>query len=293
MPDAMKYTSSLLGEQIDAALMLALSIGTNRGIPVGLGDGTIRLVAIDTSIRAGSDNIPTSDAVRRAVDRAASVATAVKYRGAVPGLADLPGGASLGDAYYVQNLSRLYVFDEEVWSDFGVIAGLLATVCGVGIDANGNVPLKAANIPTDAGPSVEEAMANLLVKPTVSGILSAVDGILRAATQSEVQALIGEGGITAPMLSPNAVFRSYRNLQVGTSEWQYDPDAESVQYPYRAAVRIADVAASDKAWVRFTLDDAGSGSFAPGSNTFDGGVYIYADEIPAMTMTIPLIVVWR
>lgn len=293
MPDTMKYTSSLLGEQIDAALMLALSIGANRGIPVGLGDGTIRLAAIDTSIRAGSDNIPTSDAVRRAVDRAASVATAVKYRGAVPGIADLPGGASVGDAYYIQDISKLYVFDGEVWSDFGVISGLLATVCNVGIDENGNVPLKAVNIPTEAGPSVEDAMANLLAKPTVSGILSAAGGELRQATQAEAQALIGAGGVTADMLSEDAVRRTYRNLQVGTSQWQYDPDGASLKYPYRAAVPLAGVTASNLAWVRFSLDDAGSGSFGPGANTYDGGVYIYADDIPELAITIPQITVWR
>ena len=41
------------------------------------------------------------------------------------------------------------------------------------------------------------------------------------------------------------------------------------------------------------IDDATNGMFAPTCDSYNGGVYIYANRIPSDAITIPTIIVWR
>jgi len=49
--------------------------------------------------------------------------------------------------------------------------------------------------------------------------------------------------------------------------------------------------ATDIPQVVLGVDEATSGTFAPISSAYAGGIYIYASEVPAGTITIPTITI--
>lgn len=65
------------------------------------------------------------------------------------------------------------------------------------------------------------------------------------------------------------------------------------EYPYRAAVSLEGVLASMIPEVVYGIGDATSGNFAPAAETYNGGVYIYASDIPDGDTVIPTIICWR
>ena len=96
---------------------------------------------------------------------------------------------------------------------------------------------------------------------------------------------ISDGAITRAKLAVDAKVLSFTNKTVATSAWA--SDATYQDFPYRAAVACEGVTAKHYAEVSFSPSDAMSGSFAPVAASYDGGVYIYASEIPEAALTIP------
>lgn len=70
-------------------------------------------------------------------------------------------------------------------------------------------------------------------------------------------------------------------------------DTTYADYPLRAAVALDGVIASMIPEVIFALPDAVSGNFAPVAESYNGGVYLYAAEIPEADVTVPTILCWR
>lgn len=64
-------------------------------------------------------------------------------------------------------------------------------------------------------------------------------------------------------------------------------------YNYRATMADGRIAATMIPEVVFSPADANGGNLCPVANTFDGGLYIYAEAVPGDTVTVPLIVCWR
>ena len=63
-------------------------------------------------------------------------------------------------------------------------------------------------------------------------------------------------------------------------------------YPYRGVIALTSVESSMLPSVVFNLSDATSNNFAPVSETYDGGIYIYAADLPKTDMIIPTITCW-
>lgn len=70
-------------------------------------------------------------------------------------------------------------------------------------------------------------------------------------------------------------------------------DATYTDYPYRAAVALTGVISGMVPEVIFGLNDAISGVFAPVAETYNGGIYLYANGVPSAAITIPTIICWR
>ena len=85
----------------------------------------------------------------------------------------------------------------------------------------------------------------------------------------------------------NAAIIVQSSVPVATSAWA--SDTTYTDYPYRASIVIDGCTANHIPEVTFALADATSGNFAPITETYDGGVYIYAIEQPSEAMTIPTI----
>lgn len=79
---------------------------------------------------------------------------------------------------------------------------------------------------------------------------------------------------------------------VGISSATFVADSTYADYGYRAPVALTGVTASMFPEVVLSPSDAVSGNFAPVSQTYAGGVYIYAQSKPVGTTTVPTIVVW-
>ena len=85
--------------------------------------------------------------------------------------------------------------------------------------------------------------------------------------------------------------RSFFDTVVSASAFVADSTSED--YPYRAAVSLSGVISGMIPEVIFGLADAVSGNFAPVAEAYDGGVYIWAAEVPEASTTIPTIICWR
>lgn len=84
---------------------------------------------------------------------------------------------------------------------------------------------------------------------------------------------------------------AFASTAVPVSAWAENSTYED--YPYRAAVALSGVTAAMIPEVVFGLDAMSDNSFAPVAECYNGGVYIYAADVPESTITIPTIICWR
>lgn len=83
----------------------------------------------------------------------------------------------------------------------------------------------------------------------------------------------------------------FTNTAVATSAFADDTTYED--YPYRATIALAGVTSSMIPEVIFAVPDAASGTFAPGAESYNGGICIYAADVPEAAVVIPTIILWR
>lgn len=83
----------------------------------------------------------------------------------------------------------------------------------------------------------------------------------------------------------------FNNVAVETSLWVEDTTIDD--YPFRAQIQLNGVSESDIPDIRFSSNDRFSGMFSDQADSYDGGVYIYAKDIPANIILIPKIYLWK
>ena len=83
----------------------------------------------------------------------------------------------------------------------------------------------------------------------------------------------------------------FNNVSVAPSA--FVSDATDEDYPFRAAVALNGVISSMIPEVFFSLSDAKSGNFASVSETYNGGVFLYAADKPEGNTVIPTIICWK
>lgn len=102
---------------------------------------------------------------------------------------------------------------------------------------------------------------------------------------------IAKDAVTAQKLAADAVKLTFTNTVVEAAS--FAADETYGDFPYRAAVPLTGAAEAMTPEVVFGVTDAMSGTFAPVAESYAGGVYIYAAEIPSAAVTIPTIILWR
>lgn len=80
---------------------------------------------------------------------------------------------------------------------------------------------------------------------------------------------------------------------VTVSKGAFVSDTTYQDFPYRASVSLSGVIESMIPEVVLSVDDALSGNFAPVSESYNGGAYLYAGSPPDADITIPTIILWR
>ena len=102
---------------------------------------------------------------------------------------------------------------------------------------------------------------------------------------------IAKDAVTAQKLAADAVKLTFTNTTVEAAS--FTADETYSDFPYRAAVPLTGAAEAMTPEVVFGVTDAMSGTFAPVAESYAGGVYIYAAELPSAAVTIPTILLWR
>jgi hypothetical protein len=96
---------------------------------------------------------------------------------------------------------------------------------------------------------------------------------------------IADKSISREKLAEDVKVLSFTGVTVAVGKWAEDdifPD-----YPYRAAIGCSGVTARFFPTVVFDPADVLGGTLSPVAVSYNGGVYIYASEIPEEDMTIP------
>ena len=83
----------------------------------------------------------------------------------------------------------------------------------------------------------------------------------------------------------------FNNTSVAVADFVADTTYED--YPFRAAIPLEGVLESMIPEVIFGLLDATSGIFSPVAESYNGGVYLYASDLPEAVVVIPTILLWR
>ena len=83
----------------------------------------------------------------------------------------------------------------------------------------------------------------------------------------------------------------FNNTFVSASQFVSNPTYED--YGFRASVPLSGVTSTMIPEVVLSLTDAVSGIFAPVAESYNGGVYLYASDVPESAITIPTILAWK
>jgi hypothetical protein len=79
------------------------------------------------------------------------------------------------------------------------------------------------------------------------------------------------------------------NIQAGA----WVADSTYAARPFRAAVPLDGVTESDIAQVVFSDNDLQNFGLGANATTYNGGVYVYIDQVPPGVLTVPTILIWR
>lgn len=126
-----------------------------------------------------------------------------------------------------------------------------------------------------------------LMQQRTSSAIQNVDSQSQAVLESIQQELANLEAGTAVELKKLV----FSNVSVAKSAWVEDTTYSD--YPYRAAVPLTGVLASMIPEVIFSVAALSDNGFAPVTECYNGGVYIYADSAPDATITIPTIICWK
>lgn len=78
-----------------------------------------------------------------------------------------------------------------------------------------------------------------------------------------------------------------RDVEVPVTAWA--PDTTDEEYPYRASIADERISVDHLVDVRFSRADSKSYKYSPDADTVDGMIYIYTNELPTASITIPII----
>ena len=91
-----------------------------------------------------------------------------------------------------------------------------------------------------------------------------------------------------PEFATLAQLQIQQNVEVTTSMFSEDITYADLNYNYKGTIPISGITTRDIVNITFNIAQAASGNFAPISSTYNGGVYIYAKEIPTSTINVNL-----
>ena len=104
-----------------------------------------------------------------------------------------------------------------------------------------------------------------------------------AVTDGSTKGLTNANGVATKTLA-------FRNVSVDTTAWEIEENPIYEDFPVSGTVMLSGVTSRHYCEVVLNVTDALEGNFAPVTQSFDGGIYLYAAKAPTETMTIPTII---
>ena len=159
------------------------------------------------------------------------------------------------------------------------------------------ISLAAIRIPAGSTAINSAMITDERLDPSVCGLVTNGIGIDTSVMQSQFESLLDyiqkelaelEGGTAVELKK-----LQFSDIVVYPSAFQADLTYEEQGYGYRAEVALDGVIYSMIPEVIFGMADAVGGVFAPVSKSYNGGVYLYASDVPETAITIPTIIAWR
>lgn len=160
---------------------------------------------------------------------------------------------------------------------------------------------------TEISPGKIEQVIGSSECPFVTGVIQGVSidmlihnwkdefDILFAQMERQITQLVSgtlvDKSVTFAKLANDAVRLRFQNVVVNTSAWV--ADTTYTNYPYRASVSLSGVDSTMFPEVVIDETDKGKYEFASSSDSYDGGIHLYASSIPENAITLRTVVCWR
>lgn len=110
-------------------------------------------------------------------------------------------------------------------------------------------------------------------------------------TTQLVSGTLVDKSVTFAKLANDAVRLRFQNVVVNASAWV--GDTTYTDYPYRANVALRGVDSTMFPDVVIDETDKGKYEFASSSDSYNGGIHLYASSIPENAITLRTVVCWR
>lgn len=157
------------------------------------------------------------------------------------------------------------------------------------------ISLARVRIPAGTVSLLPSMITDERLDPSVCGIVTETIKIDTSTIQNQFEAFLDAIQKELADLEAGTAVElkklQFNNVPVSTVD--FVPDTTYQDFPYRAGIALDGVIESMIPEVVLSVDSVLSGIFAPVSESYNGGVYLYADSPPEADITIPTIILWR
>ena len=157
------------------------------------------------------------------------------------------------------------------------------------------ISLAQVSVPAGTTEITSALITDERLDPNVCGIVTEQVTVDTSVMNSQIQAFLTSIEEELRELQAGVAVELKKLMFTNTSVAAnaFVADATYTDYPYRAAVTLTGVISGMVPEVIFGLDDAVSGVFAPVAESYNGGIYLYANGVPTGATVIPTIICWR
>ena len=136
-----------------------------------------------------------------------------------------------------------------------------------------------------------ETKANVEHTHEMTDINGLSNALSQKANSTHTHPISSVSGLQAELDSKQKSRKTFTNISVDTNAWIADSTYDD--FPYRASVSCTGV--TNEMFADVVLDPSAAieGRYASVCATYNGGVYLYASSVPAVTLIIPTILVWE
>ena len=157
------------------------------------------------------------------------------------------------------------------------------------------ISLAQVSIPAGTTAITASMITDERLNSAVCGIVTETLKVDTSAMQAQFEALLSSIQTELSQLEAGAGVEmsklQFSNVSVPASLFGTDTTYED--YGYKATVALSGVTSTMIPEVVFSLGDAVGGNFAPVVESYNGGIYLWAMDVPESDITIPTILCWK